>query len=152
MSTTNKLESMILACPQCHKKNRIAAERISEQPKCGQCKEALVTGTPLELTIENYKAHMSSDMPVVVDFWAPWCGPCQQFGPFYEQVAPQFAERARFAKINTQNENVLGQRYNIRSIPTIAVFHRDQEVARQAGVMSPQQLHQWVEQVLQGLS
>lgn len=142
---------LILACPSCSKKNRVAQQRLADQPKCGACKASLVASQPIDLTLNTYQAYMTSDLPVVVDFWAPWCMPCQQFAPFYAQVAPKFAGRAVFGKINTQNENVLGDRYAIRSIPTIAVFYKDQEIARQAGVMSPPQLEQWVEGVLKNL-
>lgn len=151
MSANTSIETIILACPACSKKNRLTKERLADAPKCGACKAQLVAKQPIDLTISNYNAHFTSDMPLVVDFWAPWCGPCLQFAPFYEQVAPKFAGRAVFSKINTQNENVLGDRFAIRSIPTIAVFYKNQEIARQAGVMSPAQLEQWVEGVLQQL-
>lgn len=146
MSTdTTKL---IVTCPSCSQKNRLAQERLADQPKCGQCKANLIPEQPIDLTLNNYQAHMSSDLPLVVDFWAPWCMPCQHFAPIYAQVAPKFAGRAVFGKINTQNENVLGDRYSIRSIPTIAVFHRGEEITRKAGALPPQELEKWLEQVL----
>lgn len=143
--------TVVVACPACGQRNKFLQEKLSAHPHCGACKEALITGIPFDLTLNNLKAHMSSDLPVVVDFWAPWCGPCKQFAPIFEMVAAPFAERARFVKANTQNETVLGQRYNIRSIPTIAIFHHEQELARVSGAMSPQQLHKWLEEVLGGV-
>lgn len=141
-------DTLIIACPHCHTKNKLPAAKLKEQATCGRCKEPLHAGKPIELGLNNYQAHMTSDLPIVVDFWAPWCGPCLQFAPLYEQVASQWEPGVQFTKINTQNETVLGQRYNIRSIPTIAVFYKEQELARQAGVIPPSQLTQWLQQVL----
>ena len=133
-----------LVCPHCDAINRLPAARLQDQPKCGQCHQPLLHGKPVELTVDNAERHLGrNDIPVVVDFWAPWCGPCQMMGPAFAQAAAAMPQ-LRFAKIDTQSETTLGQRFNIRSIPTLILFVNGQEVQRQAGAMDAANIQRWV--------
>lgn len=138
-------DSVHVVCPACDAVNRIPAVRLADGPKCGQCKSALFTGKPLALTGANFEKHIGrSDIPVVVDFWAPWCGPCKMMAPQYEQAARSLEPAVRLAKLDTEAHQALGARYNIRSIPTLAVFKGGREVARQAGAMGMNDIIRWV--------
>lgn len=138
-----------VACPHCHKLNRVAKERLAEHPKCGSCKEALFIGAAIDLGVANFNQHaVKSDLPVLVDFWAPWCGPCKVMGPQFEQAATLLEPRCRLVKVNTQIETTIGQQYQIRSIPTMVLLHRGQEIARQSGAMSSADIVRWAESML----
>lgn len=134
-----------IVCPQCGAINRVPETRLGEQPKCGKCGEPLFTAHPLELTAATFDKHLArSDIPLVVDFWAPWCGPCHMMAPGYEQAAAELEPRYRLAKINTEAEPALAARFGIRSIPTLAIFKGGRELARQPGAMSKQDVMRWV--------
>jgi len=136
-------------CPHCHALNRVPAARIGEAPRCGRCKEALFQGHPLELTTANFDVlGARGDVPVVVDFWAPWCGPCLGFAPVFANASSQWEPRARLAKLDTESQPQLAQRFGIRSIPTLIVFRRGREIARQSGALSAAQLQQFIEGAL----
>ena len=132
-------------CPGCGATNRIPAARLDEYPNCGKCHAPLFGGKPLEVESTEFNRHIDRDeIPVVVDFWAPWCGPCKAMAPAYQQAATQLEPRYRLLKVNTDAEQQLGAQFNIRSIPTLALFHRGREVARQAGAMSAADIVHWV--------
>ena len=135
-----------IVCPHCSTVNRIPAARLGDRPVCGKCKKPLFTATPVVLDDGNFNLHLSrSDIPVVVDFWAPWCGPCKMMAPAYAQAAAQLEPRVRLAKLNTEEAQQTAARFSIRSIPTIILFDHGREISRQSGALSLPQLVQWVE-------
>lgn len=141
-------ESLHIVCPHCHTTNRIAPEQLGQSPDCGKCHQSLFTGHPVALDDEaTFDRHISrSQIPVVVDFWAPWCGPCRMMAPAYEQAAQLLEPHVQVAKVNTEAAQTLGARHQIRSIPTLALFVGGREVARQSGALtSPAQIVQWVQ-------
>jgi len=139
-------DSLNVVCPHCNAVNRVPAARLGDAPTCGKCKRPLFEGHPTVLTDQTFDRHLTrSDLPLVVDFWAPWCGPCKMMAPAYEQAAGRIEPRARLAKVDTQQNPALAQRYGIRSIPTLAVFKGGRQVASQPGAMSAAQLVQWIE-------
>lgn len=141
-------ESLRIACPHCHALNRVPAGRLGEAPICGSCRKPLFAGSSIELGVDNVAAHVRGDLPVLIDFWAPWCGPCLAMAPQFDIAAKALEPRLRLAKINTQNEPVLAQRYSIRSIPTMILFDRERELARRSGAMPADAIAAWARQVL----
>lgn len=136
---------MRILCPRCHTINRVPAARLADGPKCGQCHEPLFTGHPIALTASDFDVHATrNDIALVVDFWAPWCGPCRMMAPAYEQAAKALEPLARLGKVNTVDEPTLAARFGIASIPTMIIFRSGREVARQPGALGLQDIVRWV--------
>lgn len=139
-------DALLLACPHCYAMNRVQQARLENGPQCGKCKKSLFTGAPIDLSSANYDVIVNrSDLPVVIDFWASWCGPCKMMAPVFAQTAGELEPHMRFAKLDTEAEQAIAGRFGIRSIPTLIVFRQGREVARQAGAMQGSQLKRWLE-------
>ncbi|MBL8432279.1 MAG: thioredoxin TrxC [Dechloromonas sp.] len=138
-------DNLHVVCPHCDAVNRLPAQRLGERPTCGQCRLALFTGQPLELTASNFDRHIGrGDLPVVVDFWAPWCGPCRSMAPAFARAAGELEPEVRLAKVDTESQQQLAARFNIRSIPTLAMFRSGREIARQSGAVDAATLRRWI--------
>lgn len=138
---TDATNSLHIACSHCQATNRVPGARLGENPVCGRCGRALLDGDPVELTDANFDAVTShTDLPVLVDFWAPWCGPCRMMAPQFEAASRQLKGRVLFAKVNSDESPRTAQRFAVRSIPTLVRLHGGREVARQSGTLHSAQI------------
>lgn len=138
-----------IVCPVCSSLNRLPPEKLGSGPICGKCKGKIFTGYPVELTGTTFSRNITrSDIPVVVDFWAPWCGPCKMMAPAFSEAASLLEPNVRFAKLNTDQEQDIARQFGIMSIPTIAIFIGGKEIARQAGALDARRLVSWIRSYL----
>lgn len=139
------MNNLQIVCPQCGAINRVPESRLIAHPKCGKCGHQLFSEKPIELSQASFQRHLQkNDVPLLVDFWAPWCGPCKMMGSAFAEAAAQLEPRIRLAKVNAEVEQNLGAQLNIRSIPTMVLFVNGREKSRQSGAMNSAGIIQWV--------
>ena len=140
---------MLIGCANCAPLNRVPPERLADAPVCGKCKAPLLEGKPVPVTDATFQAAVErTELPVVVDFWAEWCGPCHAMAPGFERAAAEMKTRARFAKVDTEAAPGVAGRFGIRSIPTLILFKQGREAARVSGAMDARRIQDWVNQAL----
>ncbi|WP_455220562.1 thioredoxin TrxC [Kaarinaea lacus] len=140
-------DSILVVCSHCNSINRVPKDKLAAGGKCGECKEALFTGHPIQLTDENFQRFtQKSQLPIVVDYWASWCGPCKMMAPVFSHVAQEMEPYVLFAKVNTETEQALAAAAQIRSIPTLVIYREGLEVARISGAMDQHNLINWIQQ------
>jgi len=142
-------ELLVVACPWDASLNRLPGAKLGRDPKCGRCHRPLFRGKAIELNEGNFDSHaLKSDLPLVIDFWAEWCGPCRMMTPNFEKAAPLLEPRVRLGKLDTEAEPAIAQRYAIRGIPSMVMIAKGREIARTSGAMPTAAIVDWVEQAL----